>query len=310
MFFKTSEILPESFFLQFFKQFYVSPQFIFCPGDDDNVLMVRTARIKECDQLLFEKLSGMNNAILRARADISLDDLEEAYKKSINYHDTESFFGFDGKNVIFYYGVFLMILLFIATPALVWLVEYILTTRCFIGMGYLSWEITRPISNCRHCSGLLAPIVLDSNVTRENFEPYAYSSQPIIVRGAAREWEAMKSLNYSFLKDIYQRVPGAIDSVHEDCQFLHFKSNFVTLRDVFAHVKGEEPLDNGKEWYVGWNNCHPTIMSHIRKLYPYPPLPFLPEDVELSSTDFVFLGYDQGAIMHVGHFHIHLPNIF
>lgn len=256
-----------------------------------------STRTKECDQLFLQKISGLNSAILR-RKDITLEDLEEAYKKSINYH-TESFFGFtEGKNVIFMYGVLLMILLFVATPALVWLIEYILSTRCFIGMGYLSWEITRPISNCRHCSGLLAPIVLE-NVTREEFEPYAYSSQPIIVKGAAKHWEAVKSLNYSFLKDIYQRVPGAIDSVHDDCQFLHFKSNFVTLRDVFARVKGEEPLEDGNEWYVGWNNCHPTIMSHIRKLYPYPPLPFLPEDAELSNTDFVFLGYDQGAIMHV-----------
>lgn len=255
-----------------------------------------TTRTKECDQLFLQKISGLNSAILR-RKDITFEDLEEAYKKSIK---VESFFGFsDGRNVIFMYGVLLMILLFVATPALVYLFEYILSTRCFIGMGYVSWEITRPISNCRHCSGLQAPIVLESNVTRGDFQPYAYSSQPIIVRGAAKHWEAIKSLNYSFLKDIYQRVPGAIDTVHDDCQFLHFKSNFVTLRDVFAAVKGEEPLENGKEWYVGWNNCHPTIMKHIRNLYPHPPLPFLPEDAELASTDFVFLGYDQGAIMHV-----------
>lgn len=255
------------------------------------------SRTKECDQLFLEKISGLNSAILR-RKDMSWEDLEEAYKKSINYH-SESFFGFsDGKGVIFMYGVLLMILLFVATPALVWLFEYILSTRCFIGMGYLTWEITRPVSNCRHCSGLSAPILLEANVTREEFRPYAYSSQPIIIKGAAKHWEAVKSLNYSFLKDIYQRIPGAIDSVHEDCQFLHFKSNFVTLRDVFNTVKGENPLEDG-EWYVGWNNCHPDIISQIRKLYPYPPLPFLPEDVELSHSDFVFLGYDQGAIMHV-----------
>lgn len=255
------------------------------------------ARTKECDQLFLQKISGLNSAILRSRKDISLEDLEEAYKKSIK---VESFFSFsDGKNVIFMYGVLLMVLLFLATPALVYLFEYILSTRCFVPMGCLSWEVGRPISSCRRCSGLQAPVVLEGSVARGDFEPFAYSSQPIIVKGAARHWEAIKSLNYSFLKDIYQRVPGAIDSVIDDCQFLHFKSNFVTLREVFQTVKGEEPLDDGTKWYVGWNNCHPRIMKYIRKLYPYPPLPFLPEDAELSATDFVFLGYDQGAIMHV-----------
>uniref|UniRef100_A0A336KDM6 CSON004451 protein n=1 Tax=Culicoides sonorensis TaxID=179676 RepID=A0A336KDM6_CULSO len=255
-------------------------------------------RDKECDRLILEKISSLNSAILR-RKDITLEDLEEAYKKSINYQ-SESFFGLsEGKGVIFTYGVLLMVLLFVATPALVWLFEYILSTRCFIGMGYLTWEMTRPISDCRHCSGLTSPIIFDANITREEFEPYAYSSQPIIVKGAAKHWEAMKSLNYTFLRDIYQRIPGAIESVHDECQFLHFKSNFVTLRDVFEKVKGEEPLEDGNEWYVGWSNCHYQIKALIRQLIPYPPLPFLPEDAELSNTDFIFLGYDHGATMHI-----------
>lgn len=53
-----------------------------------------------------------------------------------------------------------------------------------------------------------------------------------------------------------------------------------------------------KPWYVGWSNCNPLILAELRKLYPKPH--FLPEDAEMPNTDFVFLGYEQGAVMHVG----------
>lgn len=45
------------------------------------------------------------------------------------------------------------------------------------------------------------------------------------------------------------------------------------------------------------SNCHPEVLEKLRKLYPKPH--FLPEDSEMPNTDFVFLGYEQGAIMHV-----------
>lgn len=254
-------------------------------------------RGKDCDNLILEKISGLNSAILQ-RKDITLEDLEDTYKKAINYQ-TDNFFKFtDGNGIIFMYGVLLMVILFIATPALVWLLEYTLSTRCFVGNNYLVWEATRPISDCNHCRGLKGPIILP-NMTKEDFKPYAYSSKPIIIKGAIAHWDAVKNLNYTFLKDLYLRIPGAMESVHKDCQFLHFKSNFMTLADVFQmsedrvnNVHGEEP------WYVGWSNCHPLILQELRKLYPVCPH-FLPEDAELPNTDFVFLGYEQGAIMHV-----------
>lgn len=89
-----------------------------------------------------------------------------------------------------------------------------------------------------------------------------------------------------------------MDSVHEDCQFLNFKSNFITLRDVFDMSEERVKFKAGeKPWYVGWSNCHPSVLQELRKLYPQPH--FLPNDAEMPNTDFVFLGYEQGAIMHV-----------
>lgn len=44
-------------------------------------------------------------------------------------------------------------------------------------------------------------------------------------------------------------------------------------------------------------NCHPIILNEMRKYYPKPH--FLPEDCEIPSKEYVFMGYDAGATMHV-----------
>lgn len=51
-------------------------------------------------------------------------------------------------------------------------------------------------------------------------------------------------------------------------------------------------------YYVGFSNCLPTILAELRKLYPIPH--FLPIDAEIPNTDYIFLGYNEGAVMHVG----------
>lgn len=145
--------------------------------------------------------------------------------------------------------------------------------------------------NFRDVSG---PKILE-NLTREEFAPYAYSSQPIIIKNAVAHWKAKQLLNFEYLKDLYERIPGAMD---ENCPFLHFRSDFKTLHDVFAMPSARSNLSIGQTpWYVGWSNCHPVVLEELRKLYPRPH--FLPVDAEMPNTDYIFIGYEQGDFMHV-----------
>ncbi|KAK7792559.1 hypothetical protein R5R35_008658 [Gryllus longicercus] len=52
-----------------------------------------------------------------------------------------------------------------------------------------------------------------------------------------------------------------------------------------------------KPWYVGWSNCHPDVLSEMRQHYEMPH--FLPQDAEHARMDYIFIGYDQGAVMHI-----------
>lgn len=50
-------------------------------------------------------------------------------------------------------------------------------------------------------------------------------------------------------------------------------------------------------WYVGFSNCQSSVLSDLRRLYPIPH--FLPADAEVPNTDYIFMGFEQGATMHV-----------
>lgn len=173
--------------------------------------------------------------------------------------------------------------------------EYILGIRCFVPSNYLIWEATRPVSDCSYCRGIDRPLILP-NMTRDAFLPYAYSLQPIILKNAVGHWSARAQLNYTVLRALYRRHPEDLRNFHDECQFLNFKSNFLTLEQFFA-MSDERASTGRPPWYVGFSNCQPAIIAELRNYYPIPH--FLPADAEIPNTDYIFLGYEQGAIMHV-----------
>lgn len=128
-------------------------------------------------------------------------------------------------------------------------------------------------------------------------QPYAYSSTPIIVKNSTAHWPAVKLLNLKFIKRLYESYPDSLDRFQDECQFLSFKSDIMNLKDLLR-IEDETIAATAKPWYVGFSNCQIEILQELRKLYAIPH--FLPADVEVPNTDYIFLGYDQGAIMHVG----------
>ncbi|KAJ8687895.1 hypothetical protein QAD02_023690 [Eretmocerus hayati] len=176
-------------------------------------------------------------------------------------------------------------------------INYIQGIRCLVPNNYLVWEFTRPVSNCDFCRGINSALVLD-NITKQDFENYAYSSKPIIVKKAASHWLASRVFSLQFFRSIYEQINGAYDSVDEECQFLHFRSNFANLREVFSMSEQRAMNLPGEEsWYIGWKNCHPQVVDIMKKFYEPPH--FLPDDAEIPNTNYIFLGYEQGAVMHL-----------
>lgn len=231
------------------------------------------------------KLDELHRNSLRTGL-VSKQELEEAFRKTRDVDHNPN-----RLNLLWLMGIIFFIL--VATPVFYETISFLLGVRCFLPNNYLVWEATRPISDCEFCKGVRAPLIL-ANLTREEFAPHAYSSLPIIVKRAVAHWPAQKQLNYAYIRDLYESVPGALEA---DCQFLHFKSDLKSLRDVFALSPERSNLSHGTPWFVGWSICHPAVLAELRKLYPRPH--FLPVDAEMPHTDFILMGYEQGAVMHV-----------
>lgn len=124
--------------------------------------------------------------------------------------------------------------------------------RCIIPNNYFVWEATRPISNCTFCSNITKPIILQ-NVSKEDFDRFAFLSAPMVVRNAFWHWPAMKKFSWRFFKQLYMDIEESYQTVDEECQFLHFKSDFISIKDVFSMTEARiRNLPNEKSWYVGW----------------------------------------------------------
>lgn len=91
------------------------------------------------------------------------------------------------------------------------------------------------------------------NCIEINFQTYAYSSGPIIVKKAIRKWKATRKFSFKLFQQLYEKTAGSYESLDEGCQFLNFKTDLFTLQEVFsmseARIRNEE---GQKPWYVGW----------------------------------------------------------
>ncbi|KAK8747299.1 hypothetical protein OTU49_016733, partial [Cherax quadricarinatus] len=142
------------------------------------------------------------------------------------------------------------------------------------------------------------PIILSANISRDEFERWAYLSRPLVVRGAAAYWAALERFSVVFFRSVYDSIEGSYDAVTDDCQFLPFRTEFVDLRAALdMHPARAARLPGTPPWYFGWSNCSPGVSAILRQLAPRPE--FLPLHSESSALDWIFMGSEgPGAAWH------------
>jgi len=191
-----------------------------------------------------------------------------------------------GRNVWFMVsGLVLWVAVVVMLDANTW--EQLNETPCLLRNNYVLMEATRPLTECHMCSHIDGPTVLN-NPSPQEFANIAYSSIPILVKGAARKWPALDTFNYEFFAGLYDATAGAYESVEEECQFLPFKTDFLSLEEAFHMDSERAQLKSGPPWYIGWSNCHPKVRQVLRSYYQHPE--FLPSDSESSALDWIFMG--------------------
>ena len=144
-----------------------------------------------------------------------------------------------------------LLLLLIAIYVKQW--DHLMSSRCALANNYFVMEMTRPVTNCDICRNVNQFVILEAP-TKEEFALYAYTGQPILVRGATDHWSALKTFNFDFFRKIYSSTPFAYESVEEECQFFPFKTDFNRLSEVFQMPKERVWMSGpeSKPWYIGW----------------------------------------------------------
>ena len=111
-------------------------------------------------------------------------------------------------------------------------------------------EFAMPIINCSFCRSLThASVVNATDITTNEFmDKYAYTSQPLLIKGAASSWPAIEKFSYSYFKDLYLSRPEAVEEDKENGQFFAYSSGIRNLEE-FLNLSTS---DVTKKWYIGW----------------------------------------------------------
>ncbi|KAL1474847.1 hypothetical protein MTO96_020490 [Rhipicephalus appendiculatus] len=162
--------------------------------------------------------------------------------------------------------------------------------QCLVDSGAVFKEFTRPVLSCDFCREPTRVTEL-TGMSKEDFLRLGYADKPIVLRGGAAHWKAMKTFSYAFLRDVYRNTSDAFEENRRYCQFLGTATDFEDLEDFFSMPDSRANMSGPDEetWYVGWSNCDQRIVSILREHYTRPD--FFPEDSEASIIDWIFIGY-------------------
>lgn len=134
---------------------------------------------------------------------------------------------------------------------------------CLLNVNEIFNEIVRKPTNCSMMCEGLNEVPRVSGLTKQTFiENYAYTGRPAVIIDAAKNWSALNTFNFEFLKALYDSNDGAYQTNEDECQFFPYKTNFTSLKAAFnmskdrAHMKGEP-------WYFGWQVKHINIFFNL-----------------------------------------------
>lgn len=111
-------------------------------------------------------------------------------------------------------------------------------------------EFAMPIISCDICQGFTrAPEISSNNITVEQFmEEYAYTSQPVLIKGAASSWPALTMFSYEYFRELYLKRPQAVEEDNLNGQFFAYSSGIHNLEEFL----GLSNDSSSKKWYIGW----------------------------------------------------------
>ncbi|KAG5865397.1 hypothetical protein JTB14_010845 [Gonioctena quinquepunctata] len=169
--------------------------------------------------------------------------------------------------------------------------------QCLVEMSPEASKIFREPEFCDFCENVTNVDELQNISPRDFHMEYAKTGRPVIIKDGMRDWSASTMFTFEFFKNLYETTEEKTS--RKGCQFFPYKTEFKSLREVFAMSESRANLVAGeKPWYVGWSNCIDKAGKILRKYYSKPY--FLGNYSENIALSWIFMGGPgNGAQMHV-----------
>lgn len=112
-------------------------------------------------------------------------------------------------------------------------------------------DFASQIIDCRRCRNISKAVTIDQISVIDFMNDYATTLQPVLMKGAASDWPALKVFSYEYFKGLYLKKPDAINHDVEEGQFFSYSSGIFRL-DEFMSLDNETASLKRNKWYIGW----------------------------------------------------------
>ena len=124
---------------------------------------------------------------------------------------------------------------------------------CLISQPALP-EFAVAISDCDVCRNMNGSLEIKNISTLEFMRKHAFSSRPLLMKGAALDWPAVELFTFEYFRQLYTQNPESLEKDVNEGQFFAYSSGIKDIGELIE-VLGENPATTHRakrKWYIGW----------------------------------------------------------
>ena len=124
------------------------------------------------------------------------------------------------------------------------------SSPCLLAQPILH-DFATPLLNCSQCQGITTIPEISNISIMEFMKQYAFTLQPVLMKGAASDWPAINLFSYDYFKKLYSEKPDSIENDVQEGQFFAYSSGIRSLNE-FMLISSEVAALQKQKWYIGW----------------------------------------------------------
>ena len=111
-------------------------------------------------------------------------------------------------------------------------------------------EFAMKLGDCECCKNVGESLLIEDISPEEFMSKYAYSTKPLLMKGAASNWPAMDVFTFKYFQELYSKNPKSLENDATKGQFFAYSSGMEDINELMRKLDDDQSYQS--KWYIGW----------------------------------------------------------